>query len=191
MDSRVQSFSFRGESNLQRAPTLQWCAAASMQLGERHFGKKANFDGANQLLLIRGGNFLRSFAIEARQNPVQVAGTMFVRVVPQSLSKLFRALRNVGQPFEQRTQVETRADCENWEARAATQVGESRERHLPVAARRGRFLRAEHIHQVMRNSVAFGNRGFGRADVEPAIELRRIACDYFPAELFSQPNAQR
>jgi hypothetical protein len=43
----------------------------------------------------------------------------------------------------------------------------------------------------MGNSVAFGDRGFGRADVEPAIELCRIACDYFSAELFSQPNAQR
>src|SRR5258708_33038260 len=33
MDSPVQCFSFRGKSNLYRAPTLQRCAASSMQLG--------------------------------------------------------------------------------------------------------------------------------------------------------------
>src|SRR5260221_47119 len=62
-----------------------------MQLGERHFSEKANFDGANQLLLIRGGNFLSSFAIDPRQNPVQMAGTVFARAVPQSFAKLFLA----------------------------------------------------------------------------------------------------
>jgi len=190
-DSLVQSFAGRGEPNLQRAPTLQWSAAASVQLGERHLGEQAHFDGANELLLVRGGDFLRGLGIEARQNPVQVPGTMLLRALPQSLAKFLGALRDIREAFEERAQIQSRADGENREARAVAQTVEDREGHLPVAACRGRVLRAEHINQVMRNAAALGSRRLCRADVEPAIELRRIARDYFAAELFRQPDAQR
>jgi len=129
--------------------------------------------------------------IEARQNPVQVPGTMLLRAAPQSLAKLLRALRDIREAFEERTQIQSRSNGENRKARAVAQIGEDREGHLPVAACRGRVLRAEHINQVMRNPAALGNRGLCRANIEPAIELRGIARDYFAAELFRQPDTQR
>jgi len=189
-DSLVQSFADRGEPNLQRAPTLQWSAATSVQLGERHFGEQAHFDGTNQFLLVRGGDFLRGLGIEARQDPMQVPGTMFLRAVPQPLAKLLGALRDVREALEECAQIQSRANGENREARAVAQIGEDREGHLPIAACRGRVLRAEHINQVMRNPAALGRRRLCRAHVEPAIELRRIARDYFAAELFRQPNSK-
>lgn len=182
-DSLVQGFANRGEPNLQRAPTQQWSAAASVQFGERHFGEQAHFDGTNQLLLVRGRDFLRGFVIEARQNPVQVPATMLLRAAPQSLAKLLRALRDIREAFEERAEIQSCANGENREERAVAKIGEDRQGHLPVAAGRGRVLRAEHINQVMRNPAALGNRGLCRADVEPSIELRGIARDYFAAEL--------
>ena len=161
-----------------------------MQFRERHFSEKANFDGTNQFLLIRRGDFFRGLGIESRQHPVQVPGTMFLRGVPQSFTKLFRALRDVREAFEKRAQVQTGANGEDGEARAATQVGEDRKSQLAIASRRCRIFRAEDIKQVMRYSAALGRRRLCRSDVEPAIELRRITRDYFPAELFRQPNGQ-
>ena len=125
-DSLVQGFASWGESNLQRAPTEQWSAAASVQFGERHFGEQAHLDGSNQLLLVRGGDFLRGLGIEARQNPVQVPGTMLLRAAPQSLAKLLRALRDIREAFEERAEIQSRADGENREARAVAQIGEDR-----------------------------------------------------------------
>ncbi len=191
LDALVQGFAAWGESNLCRVPTLQWSAAASVQFGKRHLGEKANFNGANQLLPVGYGNFLRSFGIEARQNLVQVPGTMLLRAVPQSFAKFFRALRDVREAFQQGAQIQTSANGENREARAAAQVGEDAERHLPIASRRCCFLRTEHIKQVMRHAVAHGTCRLSRANIEPAIELRGITRDYFAAKLFRQPHAQR
>src|SRR6266478_5662694 len=63
------------------------------------FNARQSFNGANQFLLVRRGNFLRGLGIEARQHPVQVPGTMFLRAVSQSFTKLFRALRDVREAF--------------------------------------------------------------------------------------------
>src|ERR1700730_12913039 len=44
---------------------------------------------------------------------------------------------------------------------------------------------------MVSNSAALSRTRLGRADVEPAIELRGIARDHFAVELFGEPNAQR
>src|SRR5260370_15090692 len=78
MNPLVQSFAARGKADLESAPTLQRCPAASVQFGERHFGEKANFDRANQFLFVGSGDFFSSLGIEARQNAVQMPGTMLL-----------------------------------------------------------------------------------------------------------------
>ena len=55
-----------------------------------------------------------------------------------------------------------------------------------VFARGEDFVRVEDVDKVMGNATPFGERGFGRPDVEMAIDLQRIAVDDFTMELQQQ-----
>ncbi len=43
----------------------------------------------------------------------------------------------------------------------------------------------------MKYSAALRECRLGSADIETAIELRRVAGQHFPAEFFGQPDAER
>jgi hypothetical protein len=98
-------------------------------------------------------------------------------------------LGNVSQPLKQRAQIKTSTHGENREAPALPQTGENRERHLTISSRCRCFFWAEHINQVVRNSVPLARCRFSRANIEAAKELRGIACDHFATKLLSEPNA--
>ena len=48
----------------------------------------------------------------------------------------------------------------------------------------------ENVDQVMGNSAAFGQRQFGRADIEVAIHLQGVAVDNFAVELFRDQKCE-
>ena len=116
---------------------------------------------------------------------------MHARTVPQSFAKFFGPLRHVRKSFQQRADVQTGANGENRESRAAAKIGEDSQSELPIASGGCGFLWIENVNQVVRHSAALRRGWFGSADVEASIELRGIAGSYFSAELLSQPNAQR
>src|SRR5437016_7056952 len=122
---------------------------------------------------------------------MQMAGRVLFNARAQPLAQFFRALRNVCETFEQRAQIQSRAGGEYRRELPLPQAAQNRQRGLAISARGRLFLRAEDIHQVMRNATAFGGRGFCSANIKPAIELRRIAGHNFSAEPLRDSHAER
>ncbi len=66
-----------------------------MHFGNRLAREKANFDGADQFLLVRRCDFLGCFRVEALQDTMQMPGRMLFHAGAEALPQLFGALRNV------------------------------------------------------------------------------------------------
>src|SRR5450631_4893053 len=103
---------------------------------------------------------------------MKVARRMIGDAGPQSLAQFFRSLRNIGQAFQERAQIKTRAHRKHRNAASTPQVIEYRDGHLPVSAGSRVFGRSKNIDQVVRNSVALGEARLRRADIEAFVELR-------------------
>lgn len=52
------------------------------------------------------------------------------------------------------------------------------------------LFRLQDVEQMMRDAVAFGGRGFGRADVETAVELERVAVHQLARVELGQVNGE-
>src|SRR5439155_27184820 len=122
---------------------------------------------------------------------MQMAGRVLFNARAQPLAQFLRALRNVRETLEQRAQVQSRAGGEYWQALPLPQAVQHRQRRLAISARGRFFLRAKNIHEVMRDAAAFGRSGFCSANIKPAIELRRIAGQNFPAEPLRESHPER
>ena len=102
----------------------------------------------------------------------------------ETLAQFFRTLRQLRQTFEQRAKIKSSANGENRQFRPGFYVRKNPLGALTVVAGCGRF-----VQQVMRNFRAFRSCRLGRADIESAIELRRIARDNLTVELFCERDA--
>src|SRR5882762_11529310 len=122
---------------------------------------------------------------------MQMAGRVRFNARAQPLAQFFRALRNVRETFEQRAQIQSGAGGEYRQPIPLPQAVQNSQGQLAVSARGRFFLRAKNIHQVMRNTAAFGGTGFCGANIKAAIELRRIADHNFPAEPLRELHAER
>ncbi len=120
-----------------------------------------------------------------------MAGRVLFHARAQALAQFFRALRNVRKTFEQRAQIQSRADGEYGQPFPLPETVEHGQRQLAISARGGFFLRAKNIHQVMRNAAALRGAGFCGANIKAAIELRRIAGHHFSAKLLRESYAER
>src|ERR1700674_3350142 len=113
---------------------------------------------------------------------MQVAGRMLSSACAEPLAQFFRALRNVRKTLEQRTQIQSCADGEYWQAFALPQVFQNLQSQLAIASRGCIVPRPKDVDQVMRDATSIGGAWFCSANIKAAIKLRRIASHDFSAE---------
>ena len=146
----------------------------------------AHFDGADDFLRVARGDSAGGFAVQAREHPVEIFGALLRGLLAKPLAQFFRSLRRVGQAFEQRAQIESRARREDRQLAPRAHVFEHFDRAPAIFACGENFLRLDEIHQMMRDAALLRDRNLRGADVEMAIDLRGIAYQNFAAEPFGE-----
>lgn len=109
--------------------------------------------------------------VEMLQHAMKMAGAVFEGGRAEAFAKSFGALREIGEPFEERAEIETGADGNNGKAFAGAKIGEGGEGAFAVITGGGRLGRIEDVEKMMRNGGTFRRRWLGGADVEAAVEL--------------------
>src|ERR1700675_3195392 len=110
LDAVVQ----RGPRRLQA--DLDWSISFQpLPPGPEDFGlwtsrKQANFNGANHLRAVAGPNSQSGLGVQTPQDTMQILETASVRARFQARAQCLGARGGVGQPFQQRTQVQPGAD---------------------------------------------------------------------------------
>ncbi len=97
------------------------------------------------------------------------------------------ARRDIGQPMFQRPKIKAAAPDQNRHAPAAERGIYRQPRVLAKRRRRVAFRDAANIYETVRQDAAFTKGGFGRTDIESAVDLGGIDAD----NLDGQEPAQR
>ena len=151
----------------------------------------AHFDRANNFLSVARRDAGGGFAIQAREQPVQMFGAARLQLFREAGRAILRsgpARRRVLRAAREdkgRCRRSGRAVC-----RARAHIFQRVERAAAIFSRGENFVRLDQIDQVMRNAALFGERHFRGADIEMPINLRGIADQNFAAELFGELDSQ-
>lgn len=118
----------------------------------------------------------RSRWIEPGEQPPHTAGLLFF---PQHQPRAHRrvAFRQVGEAIQQSPQVKASAPDNYRQMMALRDFPKDSTRDAGVLTCGVTVRRVEHVQQMVRYSPAFGRRRFGRADMEPTVQLEGIAID--------------
>src|SRR5260370_16499499 len=103
-----------------------------MRFGNRLARENINLNGPDELLFVRGRDFLGRFWIEPLQETMQMAGRMLASGCAEPLAQFFRTLRHVGQALEQRAQIQSSANGEYRQTLAPPQFSPNFQRQLAV-----------------------------------------------------------
>lgn len=136
-----------------------------MDLGERLSREHADLDGTYELLLVGRGDLLGGERVEVLQHAMEMARAVCGGRGAETFAESFRALREIGEAFEERAEVEAGAHGENGQAVASAKIGEGGEGAFAVVAGGGGFAWIEHVEKMMRDLPAFGRCRFGGANV--------------------------
>src|SRR5215467_6604108 len=179
------------EADFQDPPAGKRRSAGAMHFAQRFAGEQANLNGPDEFLLVRRGDLRRRLRIEAGKHFVQVTRAVFLGRCAESLANFFRALRQIGQTFNQCPKIEPGADGEDGQARTPFDVGKSRQGLLAIAAGGRSFSRIKNVEQMVWYVLALRRRWLRRSDIKAAIKLRGIAGNDFAAELLREKNSER
>ena len=166
-------------------------AAGAENFGNGFSGEDAHFDRADYLLRVAWGDAGGGFGIEAREDFVQVQCAALLCAAPQTLAQFFRARGGVGEAFEERAEVKSCAGGEDGQFGAAAEIVEREECVAAVVARGENFVGLDEVDEVMRDAVPIAPRDLCGADVEVAIDLRRIADEDFAVEAAGEFDGER
>jgi hypothetical protein len=97
-----------------------------------------------------------------------MAGRMLFHAGPEPRAQFLRALRNVRKTFEQRAQIQSRADGEYRQSFPLPEIFQNAHGPLSVAPRGCVILWAKNVNQMMRNAAAFEGARFCGANVKTA-----------------------
>ncbi len=122
---------------------------------------------------------------------MQSLGAFACRHAFEPASQRFVATGAFEEAACQRPIVEARATDENRKLASSGDVPDDRRRLAGVARRRVLLDRAGHVDHVMRNAALLAERDLVGADVEAAVDRRRVAADDFPIPAFGERDAER
>jgi len=122
---------------------------------------------------------------------VQRGPAEFPRALLDLCAKLFIGRRQGAQPLAQRLEVEHRPAHQHGQSPACTDRGH-RSVRIGDEARCGvGRRRRQDIHEVVRHPGQYFVRGLRRADVHPAVDLRRVDTDDLDVESLRELQRQR
>src|SRR6202043_2990253 len=179
MDALLDAFVERGarrlEADLHGRVSLQARSPGPVDFGNRPSSAQADFDCANHLGAIAGADAQSGLGVQTPQDTMQVLEAVFVRARFQPRSQFLRASGGVGQAFEKRTEIKSRANRKDREPGAMAQVLESGNPPDTIFPRRKSKAGVHQVKQVVCDDFALFMGRFGGADVKAAIDLRGIA----------------
>jgi hypothetical protein len=168
--------------------------------GDGFAGQQAHLNRADNFLGVARRDAGGGFAVEAREDFVQVLGAMLLCGSQQTLAQFFRACGSVGEAFEERAEVESRAGGEDGELRAEAEIVKREKSVAAVVAGGEDFIGLHEVDQMMRDAFLIAPRvtGYARAcrrdfrgaDVEAAIDLSRVADQDFAVEAFGERDGE-
>ena len=165
--------------------------AGAENFGDGFSGEDAHLDGADYFLGVARGDAGGGFAVEAGEDFVQVRCATLFCAASQTLAQFFRARGSVGEAFEERAEVESCAGGNDRQLVAAAEIVERDERVTAVVAGGENFVRLDEIDEVMCDALPVAARDLRGADVEVAIDLRRIADEDFAVEAAGEFDGER
>jgi len=166
-------------------------AAGAENFGDGFSGEDAHLDCADYFGGVARGDAGGRFGVEAREDFVQVCRAALFCDVAQTLAQFFRARGCVGEAFEESAEVESCAGGEDGQLVAAAEIVEREERVAAVVAGGEDFVGLDEVDEVMRDALPFAPRDLRGADVEVAIDLRRIADEDFAVEALGEFDGER
>ncbi len=190
-DALIERGTRRGQPDFDGMVALEQRAARAMQFGDGLAGKQADFERTNHFGDVARSDARSGGGVEPGEDAVQMRMAARVRHAAQAFAQLIGASGCVGKPFEQRAQIQAGAHGKDRQLFTAAQIFQDAKRAAAVVAGREHFIGIKQVHQVMRNSLLFGGRHFGCADVKAPVNLRGIAAHHFPAEAPGHGDAQR
>jgi hypothetical protein len=128
--------------------------------------------------------------IEASEQTVQRTGPAPL-ALRQAQSKGLIPSRQRRQSFEERAQVKPRTADDNRKMPTPGDFGDRFARGAGVLAGRVNLRRLQHVDHVLANSAGLVWRNLGGADVESAIELKRVAVDDLSLKFGGNPQSER
>jgi hypothetical protein len=94
----------------------------------------------------------------------------------------------LGQSLKEYLEIQPGAAAQNRQPAPGLDVRDGAVRQLYESGGIERLGQVHHINQVMGHAGTLLRRGFGRADVQPAIDLHGIHGDDLAAELLGEPR---
>ena len=169
----------RGQSDLQYGKALERLPRMALNR------KTGQFNRPNQLLMVVGVNTSGRGQVPVCQVPMEDSGAASGKGA-QSRTQAVIALRSGREPFQQSTQVKTRAADKYRKRAALPDLLEHRPGEARVSPRRQLFCWRDYIYKMMRNPAPFALGKLGRANIESAMNLHRVEVDDFAAQLAGQ-----
>jgi len=171
--------------------TTRFTTVGAKNFGDGFSGEDAHFDGADYFLGVARSDAGGGFGVEAREDFVQVRCAALFCDVAQTLAQFFRPRGSVGEAFEERAEVESCAGGNDRQLVAAAEIVERKERVAAVVAGGENFVGLDEVDEMMRNFLLVARENFRGADVEVAIDLRRIADEDFAFEALGEFDGER
>jgi hypothetical protein len=120
-----------------------------VNLANRTSGNHAHLDRADDFLRIPRGDSRAGFAVQPREDVVEILGAVPRYISAKPCAQFFRSLRCVGQAFEERAQVESSSRREDWNLAATAHVFENFESAPAILARRENFVGFDEIDEMV------------------------------------------
>jgi hypothetical protein len=171
--------------------TTRFTTTGAENFGDWFSGEDAHFDGADYFLGVARGDAGGGFGVEAGEDFVQVRCAALLCAAPQTLAQFFRTRGSVGEAFEEGAEVESCTGGEDGQLVATAKIVEREERVAAIVAGGENFVGLDEIDEVMCDALPIALGNLGGADVEVAIDLRRIADEDFAVEALGEFDAER
>jgi len=174
--------------------------ASAENFGDWLSCEDAHLDGADYFLNVARGDAGGGREVEAGQDFVEMHGSVLLGAAAQAVAKFFGARGGVGEAFEEGAKVESCAGGEDGEFRAAAEIVEGEEGVAAVVAGGENFVGLDEVDEVVRDVFLVARyicharacrRDLRGADVEMAIDLRRIADENFAVETLGEFDGER
>jgi tetratricopeptide (TPR) repeat protein len=180
-DAAAEGLAFGEEDELERSEAGKGFRGGGEDGGGGAAGEEADFDGADEFLAVAAVDAGGGGRVPPVEETVEGAGAAAVESI-EAGAEGGVAAGSGAESVEGGAQVESGAAGEDGQAPAAGDVvnqGAGKGGEAPGVAVPGGV---EDVDKVMGDAGAFGGGQFGGADVQPAVELERIAVDDFAAE---------
>lgn len=189
IEAPVELLAGRIERELEHAEPFQGVATGGETLRKAAARQDANLQRADQFVSVGGVDARRCFGIESAEQAMEQAGALGL-ARGQSLAQFFVAAGAREQAVHQGTEVKARTTHHQGQVVSVHDLPQHQTGPAGVLAGCERLVGICDINQMMRDAPAVGWREFGRPDVEPAIDLERVAVDDLAIELLGQMEAK-